>query len=225
MNIKKTKTIVLAMALALASTTAVNAAEQRGGGGVHGGGGFHSGAGVHGGGGFHGRPAGHGFHGRHGFDSRGGHGFEHRHGFGRPRLFLGAGFYDPFYYPYGLFPFPYYPYAAYSSDLALDSNIKVKVTPKEAEVFVDGYYAGVSDNFDGTFQQLQVTPGGHVITIYLDGYRTLSRSIYAAVGSTTTFNGSLEPLAPGEVSAPPAPPASPQIPPVTRQTSPDDSDE
>jgi hypothetical protein len=47
--------------------------------------------------------------------------------------------------------------------------------------------AGVSDNFDGVFQRLPVTPGGHVITIYLDGHRTLSRSIYARPGSTVTF--------------------------------------
>ena len=75
-------------------------------------------------------------------------------------------------YPYGLFPFAYYPYSTYAYGLTLDSDVKVKVTPKDAQVFVDGYYAGVSDNFDGAFQRLHVTPGGHVITIYLDGYRT-----------------------------------------------------
>jgi PEGA domain len=238
MSTKIKRVTGVAMALILASTVAVNA--QRGGGG-HGGGGFgggHMGGGFggghmggggfrggHAGGGFSGQHAGHRFDGRHGFDGRGR--FDGRHRFGGSRFFFGAGFYDPFYYPYyypyGLFPFAYYPYSAYAYGLALDSNVKVKATPKQAQVFVDGYYAGVSDDFDGAFQRLHVTPGGHVITLYLDGYRTLSRSIYARPGSTVTFADRLEPLAPGEASAPPAGPVSPTIPPVQPQAPPDES--
>ena len=107
--------------------------------------------------------------------------------------------------------------------MTLNSDVKVKVTPKDAQVFVDGYYAGVSDNFDGAFQRLHVTPGGHVITIYRDGYRTLSQSIYARPGSAVTFTERLEPLAAGEVSAPPASPVSPTIAPVEPQAPPDES--
>ena len=109
--------------------------------------------------------------------------------------------------------------------LTLDSDLKVKITPKDAQVFVDGYYAGVSDNFDGAFQRLHVTPGGHVITIYRDGYRTTSQSIYARPGSTATVSDRLQPLAPGEVSAPPVAPASPTVAPVDPQPPSDDSDQ
>jgi hypothetical protein len=76
----------------------------------------------------------------------------------------------------------------------------------------------VSDNFDGAFNRLHVTAGGHVITIYREGYRTMSRDIYARPGSTTTISDRLEPLARGEVSAPPVSPASPTVPPVEPQT-------
>ena len=113
-----------------------------------------------------------------------------------------------------MFPFAYYPYAAYSYGLSLDSDVKLKVTPKNAQVFVDGYYAGEVDQFNGAFERLRVTPGGHEIAVYLDGYRTLSRELYAAPNSTVTFSDKLVPLAPGEQSAPPAPPQSPTIAPI-----------
>ena len=195
MSTKMKRTTIAALALVLASTIGVNA-EPRGGGGGFGG---------RMGGGFGGEHVGRGFDG---------------HGFGGPRIFVGGGFYDPYWYPYGLFPFAYYPYAAYAYGLSLDSNVKVKVTPKDAQVFVDGYYAGVADKFGGAFHRLHVMPGGHVITIYRDGFRTLSRSIYARPGSGVTFDGQLQPLGPGEVSTPPAPPASPTIPPVEPQAPP-----
>jgi len=242
MTMNRKKTTALAMALVVASAIAVNAEPQRGGGG-HGGGGYGGGGHGHmGRGGFGGGHAHGGFgrghvHGGFGvghagprFGSR--HGFDGRHRFdGRFRgrgFFIGGGFFDPFwgaYYPYGLFPFAYYPYSAYAYSLTLDSDVKVKVIPKDAQVFVDGYYAGVADNFDGAFQHLPVTPGGHVITVYLDGYRTMSRSIYVQPGSTVTFSDRLEKLAPGEVSDPPSPPASPTISPVEPQAPPDQSGE
>ena len=49
----------------------------------------------------------------------------------------------------------------------------LEVKPKEAEVYVDGYYAGIVDDFDGTFQRLRVEPGEHEIELWLDGYRTV----------------------------------------------------
>jgi hypothetical protein len=33
-------------------------------------------------------------------------------------------------------------------------------TPRDAEVYVDGYYAGTVDDFDGTFQRLHIDTGG-----------------------------------------------------------------
>lgn len=134
--------------------------------------------------------------------------------------FYVGGIYDPYWWPYayptGLFPFSYYPYGPFAYTQPLGSDVKVKVTPKDTQVFVDGYYAGVADNFDGTFQQLNVTPGGHEITLYRNGYRTLDRSIYAAPGATVTFKDDMVPLQPGQVSEPPAPPQVPVVAPVAR---------
>jgi hypothetical protein len=80
--------------------------------------------------------------------------------------------------------------------------VKTKITPKQAEVYVDGYYAGVADDFDGTFQGLHTSPGGHAVTLRLDGYRTVTENIYVRPGSTTKLTETMEKLSPGEVSEP-----------------------
>jgi hypothetical protein len=59
-------------------------------------------------------------------------------------------FYDPLWFPY---PYAIYPYA-----VGTHGEVKLQVTPKQAEVYVDGFYAGLVDDFDGTFKHLQTTP-------------------------------------------------------------------
>ena len=137
----------------------------------------------------------------------------------RGRVVVG-GFYDPFYFSpfYSPFGFGYgygwggYPYAAYGPygygrSYDTSGSARIQVTPKEAEVYVDGYRAGRVDDFDGMFQRLNVRPGPHEITLYLPGYRTLTERVYIGEGSTMKLKQSLEKLAPGETSTPPpAPP-------------------
>ena len=149
-------------------------------------------------------------------------------GRGRGGVVIG-GFYDPFYgspfyspfgfgYGYGLgygYGWGGYPYASYGRyggygygrSLDTSGSARIQVTPKDAEVYVDGYRAGRVDDFDGTFQRLNVRPGPHEITLYLPGYRTLTERVYIGDGSTMKLKQSLEKLAPGETSTPPpAPP-------------------
>ena len=109
-------------------------------------------------------------------------------------------FYDPFWTPY--------PYAwGYPVHYSPGSDVRVEVTPKQAEVYVDGFYAGLADDFDGVFKRLHTTPGGHAITLRLDGYRTVTENIYTAPDHTTKLRDTLEKLRPGETSAPPPAPA------------------
>jgi hypothetical protein len=121
-------------------------------------------------------------------------------------------FYDPWYQwrPYGPYG-PYGPYRGYGygrfDEFAAD--VRVDVSPREAEVFVDGYNAGVVDDFDGVFQRLRLSPGAHEITIYLKGYRTIRQSRYFRPGSNEKIRATLEPLTPGETAeAPPQPSAA-----------------
>lgn len=104
---------------------------------------------------------------------------------------------------------PYGPYGPYGTYDGFNSGVRIEVTPNRAQVFVDGYLAGEVDEFDNVFQRLRLRPGGHEIAIYLEGYRTIRRSIYAQPGATEHIREEMQPLAPGETSELPAP-ADPQ---------------
>jgi hypothetical protein len=84
------------------------------------------------------------------------------------------------------------------------------VKPREASVYVDGYYAGTVDDFDGFMQSLPLPPGGHDIALYLEGFRTLRRSVYLRPGSHLHIRETLVRLGAGEVNEPP--PAAPAVP-------------
>jgi hypothetical protein len=62
-------------------------------------------------------------------------------------------------------------------------------------------------DFDGVFSRLHVTPGGHAVTLYLEGSRTLTRNIYVTPDATMKLQLAMEKLGPGEASAPPPKPA------------------
>jgi hypothetical protein len=125
-------------------------------------------------------------------------------------VFVGGYYYDPFFGPYPWWPraayqFPYYP---------IDDHravVRMRVVPKQAAVYVDGFYAGIVDDFDGFFQQLPLPPGPHEIVAYLEGYRTVHRRMYLAPGSTVTLHETMECLPPGETSERPA--VAPPLPP------------
>lgn len=95
-----------------------------------------------------------------------------------------------------------YPYYAYDGHVA---KLRVDVEPTHAQVFVDGYYAGLVDEFDGVFQRLHLEPGGRTVTIYLEGYRTEERRLYLRPGTDSRIRFHLQPLQPGERSTPPVP--------------------
>jgi hypothetical protein len=121
--------------------------------------------------------------------------------------------FSPWYgYPFGYdYPFGYaYPYPYYYQDQS--AALRIEVTPRNAEVYVDGYYAGIVDDFDGVFQRLHVPPGDHEIALYLDGFRSVTQHLYLPPETTYRLKYKMEPLGPGETSerpaAPPMPPAS-----------------
>jgi len=118
-------------------------------------------------------------------------------------VFVGGYFYDPFFGPYPWWPVAGYPHGYYPS-FQNHAVVRVMATPPNAAVYVDGFYAGVVDDFDGFFQGLPLPPGGHEITLYLEGYRTVHRRLYLTPGSTFRLHEDMEPLPPGVASEPPA---------------------
>ena len=99
--------------------------------------------------------------------------------------------YPPLYPPYGG-----YRYAT------PESNLRINVTPKDALVYVDGFFAGKVDDFDGKLQRLHVEPGEHEITVYLEGYKSLKQRLYLSPNTTRTIDGTLDKLPAGQASEP-----------------------
>jgi hypothetical protein len=121
-----------------------------------------------------------------------------------PRAYAYAPFYDPFFWGY---------YSPYMGDPYIGArsygDVRTQVTPKDAQVYIDGFYAGTASDFDGVFKRLHLTPGGHALTLYLPGYRTVTKNIYVRPDSTFKLDDSMERLANGETSDPPPVPATP----------------
>lgn len=102
------------------------------------------------------------------------------------------------WYGYGAWGYPYY-YDNYAS-------VRVQASPRTAQVYVDGYFVGIVDDFDGTFQRLRLPPGGHEITLHLSGYRNASERMYLQPRSTYHLRTRLEPLPEGSPQEPPPAP-------------------
>jgi hypothetical protein len=132
---------------------------------------------------------------------------------GRGHVFIGGYFYDPFFGPYPWWhrtAYPYWYYPVFDNR----AQLHIRVAPESAEeaaVYVDGFYAGVVDDFNGVFQGLPLTPGGHSVALYLEGYQTIRRNIYLSPGSTFELRETMQQLPPGVIADPPqiAPPLPP----------------
>jgi len=125
-------------------------------------------------------------------------------------VFIGGYFYDPFFGPYPWWPRHAYP-GWYFPDFDDRAELKIVCRQRVAAVYVDGFYAGVVDDFDGVFQSLPLPPGGHRVSLYLEGFETAEFNVYLRRGANFTIRHEMERLRPGEESrrpviAPPVPP-------------------
>lgn len=125
-------------------------------------------------------------------------------------------------YGYGAYQWGGYPWGRYyGGGYFAAADIRIQVQPKTAEVYVDGHLAGMVDDFDGFFQRLSVTPGGHEIVIYQEGYRSITEPLYLTVGKRYSVKRVMERLAPGEAQEPrPQPAAEAEAPPEPIQRDP-----
>jgi hypothetical protein len=72
-------------------------------------------------------------------------------------------------------------------------ELRLQVRPREAQVFVDGSYAGTVDEFDGTFQSLRLEEGDYQIEIVLEGFEPLTFDVRITPGEKVTYRGDLVP--------------------------------
>jgi hypothetical protein len=118
---------------------------------------------------------------------------------------LGYFYYDPFLWGYPSYGYPYgygypsygYGYPSYGSSYSsygygYTGAIRLKVKPRDAMVYVDGYYVGVVDDFDGIFQRLTLETGPHRLEIRADGYEPLVFEVRIEPDHTITYHGELK---------------------------------
>src|SRR5438067_313916 len=97
-----------------------------------------------------------------------------------------GGYYDPWYGGY-----PTYPVGSSSSNDD-EGSLRLKIKPREAEVYVDGYFVGVVDDFDGIFQRLHLDSGPHRIEVRAAGFESLTFEVRITPEHTTTYQGELK---------------------------------
>jgi hypothetical protein len=66
-------------------------------------------------------------------------------------------------------------------------GVRITGAPRDAEVFADGYYVGVVNDFDGIFQHINLEAGRHHIEIDWGGYEPIAFDVFVRPGETTTF--------------------------------------
>jgi hypothetical protein len=73
-------------------------------------------------------------------------------------------------------------------------ELRLDVSPRHAQVYVDGYYAGVVDDYDGAFQALKLDAGTYRIEIRAPGFETLSFDVRITPGQKIRYQGDLRRL-------------------------------
>jgi hypothetical protein len=113
------------------------------------------------------------------------------------RFYWGFGWAPYGWYPaayYGQYPYPPYRYASYYEE----SSLRVQVKPLDAEVYVDGYFVGLVDSYDGVFQRLHLPPGEHLIEVFHERYRPIREEMRFTPRQGYELKREMEPLAPGD---------------------------
>ena len=125
----------------------------------------------------------------------------------RPGITLGfyAGFGYPYGYPYYAYPYygygyPYgYPYAGYGYGVPPASyvsmqpgvaygGVRIEGAPKDAQVFADGYFVGIVEDFDGPVRHLNLQAGAHEIEIRPAGARPVAFDVNVQPGQTMSVH-------------------------------------
>ena len=120
----------------------------------------------------------------------------------RPRFSIGFGIFAGYPVPYAYsypYPVPVYGYAAPRGPVMIGpgsnayGGVALEITPYDAAVYVDGAYAGVVADFDGSTQPLTLAPGTHRIDIEARGFVPLIFDVGVQPGQVIPYRGDLQP--------------------------------
>ncbi len=120
----------------------------------------------------------------------------------RPRLSIGFGIFSGYPVPYSYsYPYPIevYGYRAPRAPVMVGpgspyyGGVALEMGPYDADVFVDGNYAGKVEDFDGTSQPLTLVAGTHRIEVQAPGYAPLIFDVTVQPGQVIPYRGDLRP--------------------------------
>ena len=119
----------------------------------------------------------------------------------RPHFSIGFGIYAGYPVPWAWdysYPVSVYGYAAPPEQVVVGPNstqygaITFEMTPQNADVYVDGNYAGHVGDFDPTRQPMTLAVGTHHIEIVAPGFQTLSFDVGVQPGQVIPYRGALQ---------------------------------
>ena len=90
-------------------------------------------------------------------------------------------------YPFGTIPPAYYDPAPG----AIYGGLRITDAPREAQVFADGSYVGIVDDFDGASEHLNLEPGQHRIEIHAPGLTPITFDVVVQAGRTITLRAEI----------------------------------
>lgn len=102
-------------------------------------------------------------------------------------------------YRYGYSPYgwvaPYgYGYNGYAGRAY--GGVRIDLPQRDAEVYVDDYFVGTVDDFDGMLQQANLEAGPHRIEVRAPDFETITFDVNVEPGRTITYRASMRPLRP-----------------------------
>ncbi|HEY7292197.1 MAG TPA: hypothetical protein VH583_20340 [Vicinamibacterales bacterium] len=120
---------------------------------------------------------------------------------------IGVGFGYPAYaYPYAYGAYPYYGGVTYTTAPPAPAQgggggtgdvnathsveyggVRIQNAPRDAQVYVDGYYSGIVDDFDGSGQHMNLSAGVHKVEIHITGQAPIEFDVNVQPGQTITY--------------------------------------
>ena len=139
-------------------------------------------------------------------------------------------------YPGGYYPFGY-AYPGYETSMAetyrmsmaeaylrrqregARGGLVLQTVPSTAQIFVDGHYVGVADDFGPGRGAMNLDAGSHRIELRAAGYETLSFSVMISPNHIVRYRGDMQLASPQPAAAPaPAAPAAAARPPAVAKS-------
>jgi hypothetical protein len=109
----------------------------------------------------------------------------------RPRLSIGFNIFAGYPVPY-TYAYPY-PYSYGRPPASYYGGVVLEIEPEDAAVYVDGAYAGIVADFDGSRQPLTLTAGTHRVEVQEPGLAPLVFDVTVQPGQVIPYRGDLRP--------------------------------